>query len=236
MTAVDLFAARLAADPSGPLITYYDDSTGERTEVSAATTANWVAKTANLAADELLIDAGAVVGIDLPAHWQTLVWLQAVWSCGAAVALPPWARCDAAVVRYVDPLPTVATAGDLVVLSLLPLGRGCPAPLQSAVDYAVEVRAHGDAFAGPSPRAAATAVVDGGAVWTHDQVVGSAHPLPQSRVAVTADSLFGMDAVRLWVSVLAARGSLVLLAGAVDAGRRSAIATMEHATLLNAPG
>src|SRR5690606_31992912 len=31
-----------------PLITFYDDATGERIELSGVTTANWVAKTANL--------------------------------------------------------------------------------------------------------------------------------------------------------------------------------------------
>ncbi|PBC79521.1 uncharacterized protein (TIGR03089 family) [Streptomyces sp. TLI_235] len=41
------------ADPSRPLITFYDDSTGERVELSAKTFDNWVAKTANLLQDEL---------------------------------------------------------------------------------------------------------------------------------------------------------------------------------------
>ena len=43
----------LARDPMGPRITYYDDATGERIELSAVTLANWAAKTANLLREEL---------------------------------------------------------------------------------------------------------------------------------------------------------------------------------------
>ena len=48
-----VFAAAIAADPARPLLTWYDDATGERTELSGATLANWVAKTANLLVDEV---------------------------------------------------------------------------------------------------------------------------------------------------------------------------------------
>lgn len=37
----------LRADSVGPRITYYDDATSERIELSAATLANWAAKTGN---------------------------------------------------------------------------------------------------------------------------------------------------------------------------------------------
>src|SRR6266545_1535466 len=40
--------AIVAADPTRPLLTWYDDGNGERTELSGATLANWVAKTADL--------------------------------------------------------------------------------------------------------------------------------------------------------------------------------------------
>ena len=43
----------LRADPVGPRITYYDDASGERIELSAVTLANWAAKTGNLLRDEL---------------------------------------------------------------------------------------------------------------------------------------------------------------------------------------
>ena len=48
----------LRDNPAGPRITYYDDATGERVELSTATLANWAAKTANLLRDELVRRAG----------------------------------------------------------------------------------------------------------------------------------------------------------------------------------
>ena len=56
-------------DPVGPRITYYDDATGERIEVSAVTLANWAAKTANLLQDELgqVREAHSIsAGLDYP--------------------------------------------------------------------------------------------------------------------------------------------------------------------------
>ncbi len=47
-TPADLLRSALASDPGRPLVTFYDDATGERVELSVATFANWVAKTANL--------------------------------------------------------------------------------------------------------------------------------------------------------------------------------------------
>lgn len=57
-TPVELLHAYLrggtpSVDPAAPLVTFYDDATGERVELSARTFDNWVAKTANLLQDEL---------------------------------------------------------------------------------------------------------------------------------------------------------------------------------------
>ena len=45
LTPAGLLADALRADPGRPLITFYDDATGERVELSVATFGNWVAKT-----------------------------------------------------------------------------------------------------------------------------------------------------------------------------------------------
>jgi uncharacterized protein (TIGR03089 family) len=52
-TPYDLLLAELRRDRSRPLITYYDDETGERVELSVATFDNWVAKTVGLLRDGL---------------------------------------------------------------------------------------------------------------------------------------------------------------------------------------
>ncbi|WP_110917481.1 TIGR03089 family protein, partial [Mycolicibacterium holsaticum] len=77
----------MAADPAGPRITYYDDATGERIELSTATLANWAAKTGNLLRDELGAGPGSRVAVLLPAHWQTAAVLFGIWWIGAEVVL-----------------------------------------------------------------------------------------------------------------------------------------------------
>ncbi|MGH3244198.1 MAG: TIGR03089 family protein [Spirillospora sp.] len=77
-----LLARRVADDPSSPLVTFYDDATGERVELSARTFDNWVAKTANFLVDGLAAEPGTRVVLVLPPHWQTAVWLMACWSAG----------------------------------------------------------------------------------------------------------------------------------------------------------
>ncbi len=76
---------QLRTDGSRPLVTFYDDATGERVELSVVTYANWVAKTAGLLEDELMVERGGTVLVDLPTHWLGPVWLGALWSIGAVV-------------------------------------------------------------------------------------------------------------------------------------------------------
>jgi uncharacterized protein (TIGR03089 family) len=59
----------LRGDPGRPLVTFYDHASGERTELSVTTYANWVAKTAGLLVDEYDLERGQVIRIDLPVHW-----------------------------------------------------------------------------------------------------------------------------------------------------------------------
>ncbi|MFI6162183.1 TIGR03089 family protein, partial [Micromonospora haikouensis] len=84
-----VFAAAIAPDPAQPLLTWYDDATGERTELSGATLANWVAKTANLLTDEVAAGPGESAGALLPPHWQTAAVLLGCWSAGLVVADAP---------------------------------------------------------------------------------------------------------------------------------------------------
>src|SRR5213076_3247234 len=96
-TFPELIAARLQGDPGQPLVTAYDDATGERTELSVTTYANWVSKTANLFTDDLGLDAGDTVLLDLPAHWLVPVFLGAAWSSALAVTTDPSVAHDVVV-------------------------------------------------------------------------------------------------------------------------------------------
>ena len=77
----------LRSDPAGPRITYYDDMSGERIELSTATLANWAAKTGNLLRDEMGAGAASRIAVLLPAHWQTAAVLFGVWWIGAQAVL-----------------------------------------------------------------------------------------------------------------------------------------------------
>ncbi|WP_200263351.1 TIGR03089 family protein [Streptomyces sp. HSG2] len=153
-TPADLLASAFAADPGRPLVTFYDDATGERVELSVATFANWVAKTANLLQDELSAEPGDRVALLLPAHWQTAVWLLACASVGvvADVAGEP----AAAQVAVSGPEPESLEAarscsGPRVALALRPLGGRFPRVPDGFADYAVEVPGQGDRFAPYAP-------------------------------------------------------------------------------------
>ena len=71
--------------PGRPFVTYYDVATGERTELSGTTTANWVAKTANLLVDELDAEPTTRVQVALPTHWLRIVCVLATWAVGGTV-------------------------------------------------------------------------------------------------------------------------------------------------------
>src|SRR5215475_9540709 len=82
-----LLSGAIAADPTRPQLTYYDDGTGERTELSGATLDNWVAKTANLLIDGLGLGPGDTAAVLLPPHWQTAVIVLGASAAGLAADL-----------------------------------------------------------------------------------------------------------------------------------------------------
>ncbi|MER6469085.1 TIGR03089 family protein [Streptomyces collinus] len=151
-TPADLLRSALAADPGRPLVTFYDDATGERVELSVATFANWVAKTANLLQGDLSAGPGDRVALLLPAHWQTAVWLLACASVGAVADVAGDPAAADVVVSGPDSLEAArACRGERVALALRPLGGRFPQPPSGFADYAVEVPGQGDRFAPFAP-------------------------------------------------------------------------------------
>ncbi|MFJ6165051.1 TIGR03089 family protein [Micromonospora orduensis] len=149
-----VFADAIATDPTRPLLTWYDDASGDRTELSGATLANWVAKTANLLVDEVGLAPGSPAGVLLPPHWQTAAVLLGCWSAKVSVIDTPgdvevlFAAAD----RFDEAQSW--SADERYALGLAPLA----APLRQVppgfADYVVEVRRHGDHFRpqpGPGP-------------------------------------------------------------------------------------
>ncbi|WP_433652678.1 TIGR03089 family protein [Micromonospora zamorensis] len=149
-----VFADAIATDPTRPLLTWYDDASGDRTELSGATMANWVAKTANLLVDEVGLVAGTPGGVLLPPHWQTAAVLLGCWSAKLNVADTPG---DVDVLfAAADQLDEAQSwsADERYALGLAPLAAALRQVPPGFADYVVEVRRHGDHFTpqpGPGP-------------------------------------------------------------------------------------
>ena len=236
---VRLLADALARSPATPLLTYYDDGTGERVELSATTLANWVAKTANLLQEELDVGPGSTVAVALPVHWQTAVVLLGVWSCGATVldtAVEDDGRlAEASVVLAAqDRLPPLEDlpGPELFGLSLHPLGMGMAGYVGPARDFALEVRAQGDVFVPYSPAdPAAAGLRAGGMELTLDGLVAAARELADRLGMRAGDRVLVDDGTATeagpvaWLLAPLAAGASVVLCRRLDPaglGRRAA--------------
>lgn len=209
-------------DPAQPLITYYDDATGERVELSATTTANWVAKTANFLVDELDVEPGTRIRIGLPTHWESLIWILSVWSVGAILVD---SAADIAVVG-----PELHADEEMrVALSLRPMGLRFAEEPAGFVDYNAEVLGHSDWFQPLNPPAEEALAVDlAGQQLSHRDAYEAAALLSQ-RVLLEPGDL-GRD-WRTLVGAARGHGSLVIVANATPE-KRAAIAADERAVTL----
>ncbi|MFE7795301.1 TIGR03089 family protein [Streptomyces sp. NPDC057460] len=218
-TPADLLRSALAADPARPMVTFYDDATGERVELSVATFANWVAKTANLLQGDLAAEPGDRLALLLPAHWQSAVWLLACSSVGVVADVQGDPAAADLVVTGPDTLDAArACRGERIALALRPLGGRFPQPPEGFADYAVEVPSQGDRFAPYAPvDPDAPALTVGGLGLTAAQLVARAREdavelglTPGSRLLTgrTYDSWDGLSAGLF--APLTAGGSVVL--------------------------
>ena len=201
MRGLTAWTAGLAGerDPAQPLLTLYDGPA--RVELSGATTANWVAKSANLLVDGL--GSPARVGLLLPLHWQSLSLLLAGVATGATVVVAAepseLAGCAAAFVTG-PAAPGALDAGvdEVLALSCHPLGAPLPSVPAMVTDYAREVPSYADHWGGRTPGPARIEV-------------GSA-PLGE----LPALGLTGADRVLLGVPLTEPAGLAVLLAALGD--------------------
>ncbi|MER5689089.1 TIGR03089 family protein [Streptomyces sp. NPDC002205] len=218
-TPADLLRSALAADPARPMVTFYDDATGERVELSVATFANWVAKTANLLQGDLAAEPGDRLALLLPAHWQSAVWLLACSSVGVVADVQGDPAAADLVVTGPDSLDAArACRGERIALALRPLGGRFPQPPEGFADYAVEVPSQGDRFAPYAPvDPDAPALTVGGLGLTAAQLVARAREdavelglTPGSRLLTgrTYENWDGLSAGLF--APLAAGGSVVL--------------------------
>jgi uncharacterized protein (TIGR03089 family) len=205
----------LRADPVGPRITYYDDASGERIELSGVTLANWAAKTANLLRDELGAGPGSRVAVLLPAHWQTAAVLFGVWWIGAEAVLSGAADLALCTADRLDEADASVAGGEVAVLSLDAFGRPAPDLPVGVTDYATAVRVHGDQIVPephPGPALAGRSVDD---VLADCQKSAATRSLTSTdRVLSTAAWSGTTELVDSLLAIMAVGASLVQVANA----------------------
>ncbi|UVJ40699.1 TIGR03089 family protein [Arthrobacter sp. CJ23] len=141
--AMKLMTALRSGHATYPRLTWYGPDS-ERVELSGRVLDNWVAKTSNLLQDELDAEPGMSLRVDLPAHWKSFVWALAGWQLGMELVLDGG---DAELL--VTDTPEVGSGGfnAVVAVPLAALAMRWPGELPAGVvDYAAEVRSHGDVF------------------------------------------------------------------------------------------
>ncbi|MEU8814987.1 TIGR03089 family protein [Actinoplanes sp. NPDC048796] len=225
-TIPQVLAAAVRNDPASPLLTFYDDTSGDRTELSGVTLDNWVSKTANLLVDGLGLSKGDTAAVQLPPHWQTAAILLGVWSAGLAAETGDTASADVVVTT---PGQTSTTkAPDRYATGLLPFAMPLRELPAGYADYVLEVRQHGDYFPG-QPVAADDKALDG---RTHREVLAAA-----AEIAIPAGARVLIDAGRhpdpvTWLLAPLVAGASVVLCANLDPARTAARAESEKVSLV----
>jgi uncharacterized protein (TIGR03089 family) len=210
-TFTDLLTRRVREHPGLPLVTFYDLATGERVELSVTTYANWVAKGASLLSEELGLERGQGLRLDLPTHWLGPVFLGAAWTVGLVVTEredPDAVVCGPAGLPRWAP---EAARIPVLACSLRPLGARFAVDLPDGVhDVGVEIWSQPDAFTPWDPPTGDDPATDT-LVQRSLAAAGPSHP-GGSRLLSTANPV-SPPGLAGFTGPLAGSGSLVLVSG-----------------------
>lgn len=229
-TFLAVLSDQLRTDPARPLVTFYDLESGERVELSVTTYANWVAKTAGLLTEELDLERGGRLLVDLPPHWLGPVFLGAAWSVGLEVVHEEPADAVVCGPDSVDRWAPVADAVPVLACSLLPLGAKFADPLPEGVrDMGVEVWSQPDAFTPwdpPQPDDPAIAGTSQGEMW---RAAAEGSLLTQGGRLLAVTNPTSPSGAVTFTEPLAKGGSLVLVTRP-DPERLAGLAEAERVT------
>ncbi|WP_041479115.1 TIGR03089 family protein [Corynebacterium ulcerans] len=222
---MELLRTILSSDPATPRLTVYNESTGARLDFSAQTLDNWAAKVANMLREELDLEQGSLISLDLPASWQCVAIVLGAMAAGIDVEFCPIEQAQGAVAfidsERIDASPTFS--GDVVLVTQDPFGRGvveCGGIVPDGmIDFGPTVRFYGDQFFEPGTRIEES--VDKQAL---------AAIAPGARALSTGwTTLTEME--RTVLAPLAAVGSAVVVTGVASDQRLDAIGRAEKATI-----
>ncbi|PLW00074.1 hypothetical protein AY498_10215 [Corynebacterium ulcerans] len=222
---MELLRTILSSDPATPRLTVYNESTGARLDFSAQTLDNWAAKVANMLREELDLEQGSLISLDLPASWQCVAIVLGAMAAGIDVEFCPIEQAQGAVVfmdsERIDASPTFS--GDVVLVTQDPFGRGvveCGGIVPDGmIDFGPTVRFYGDQFFEPGTRIEESVDKQALAAIT-----------PGARALSTGwTTLTEME--RTVLAPLAAVGSAVVVTGVASDQRLDAIGRAEKATI-----
>ncbi|MBH5297113.1 TIGR03089 family protein [Corynebacterium ulcerans] len=222
---MELLRTILSSDPATPRLTVYNESTGARLDFSAQTLDNWAAKVANMLREELDLEQGSLISLELPASWQCVAIVLGAMAAGIDVEFCPIEQAQGAVVfmdsERIDASP--AFSGDVVLVTQDPFGRGvveCGGTVPDGmIDFGPTVRFYGDQFFEPGTRIEESVDKQALAAIT-----------PGARALSTGwTTLTEME--RTVLAPLAAVGSAVVVTGVASDQRLDAIGRAEKATI-----
>jgi uncharacterized protein (TIGR03089 family) len=209
------FAALLAADQSRPFVTYYDEQSGERSELSVKSLTNWVVKTHHLLTTELGLGVGDTAFVALPAHWISVPVLLGCLTAGLAINDETPAD-----VAFVTPESLGAARDVPDVFAIAPeaaaLGLRGTVP-QPAQDYVTAVRPHEDKW--PSvqlPGSPADPCFPGRTRGEVAHLAAASGLPPGARVLTTRTWQSPQDWIDSVLAPVAVGGSLVIVANCAD--------------------
>ena len=157
-----------------PLLTYYDDRSGERTELSYATFDNWAAKAANLLVEECDARIGTRLSLSVVDHWTGAVIAAAAWKVGAVVVIGPGTDGAAADLLVV---PEAAAGDHAGSAGLIVIGTGMGGRVSGEVEgiaFGNEVLAFADDYDDPDVSVEAQALEVAGRTWGHAELAAEA--------------------------------------------------------------
>jgi uncharacterized protein (TIGR03089 family) len=205
-----LLAELLRADAGRPLVTFYDDATGERVELSVATYANWVAKTSSLFVEELDLSRGDRIRVDLPTHWLGPVFLGAAWNVGLTLVEDDDAEAFVCGPAGLEEYAARAAKHPVVACALEPMGVRFRDPLPPDVhDFGIEVWSQPDAFLPWDPPGADEEAVPGTGQATLLTPSYDALPLADGDRLITTANPVTPEGLATFVQPLVRGGSTV---------------------------